>query len=165
MAALSGWLAVSMQPTIGVNAPPTDAGYLRQEIAWDGSPQTNEQQRMPAGPQVEHSRAIRYAVVYDSQVAGYPLVFWRALPDYTTTPAALPPTTVMIAWDLIVLQALNATTLYGGTSEICMPQRFDAIGRCNGLQIYAGVKLCISDGRICRPGRVKGALQAVGASA
>jgi hypothetical protein len=71
----------------------------------------------------------------------------------------------MIAWDLIVLQALNATTLYGGTSEICMPQRFDAIGRCNGLQIYAGVKLCISDGRICRPGRVKGALQAVGASA
>jgi hypothetical protein len=29
MAALSGWLAVSTQPTIGVNAPPTDAGYLR----------------------------------------------------------------------------------------------------------------------------------------
>jgi hypothetical protein len=47
MAALSGWLAVSTQPTIGVNAPPTDAGYLRQEIAWDGSPRTNDRSVCP----------------------------------------------------------------------------------------------------------------------
>jgi hypothetical protein len=68
---------------------------------------------------------------------GYPLVFWRLLPEYTVTPDALPPETVMITWALPALLALNATTMLGGTSEICVPARFDVIGRCNGQPIYA----------------------------
>jgi hypothetical protein len=47
MAALSGWLALSTQPTIGQNAPFADAGYVCQAVSWSGSPLTNEQPRMP----------------------------------------------------------------------------------------------------------------------
>jgi hypothetical protein len=60
---------------------------------------------------------IRHAAVFDDEVAGYCLLWFKVLPEYIETPAALPQTTMLVTFESSLLYAINKTALEGGVSE------------------------------------------------
>ena len=143
MAALSGWLALSTQLTIVQNNPFADAGYVRQAVSFAGSPLTNEQPRMIPSPQVEPGRAIRYAVVMDDPIAGYPLRALASTPRIHRNAQRSASTTVLIAREQNILHAINYGEMYGGgvSSSLGEVLRGVPLGRANGQVVWSGVRL------------------------
>ena len=96
MAGLSGWLAVSTQAAIYSSDPFIQPGAATGGVAI--SPVMEEQPRLIAWPKVLPGHLIRYLAILDDPVAGYVLAYWKSLPEYTETPADLPPTTIRITF-------------------------------------------------------------------
>jgi hypothetical protein len=164
-APITGWLAVSTQPTLWSTEPFLDAGYFRQAVAWTSSPAMNEQPRLLAGPDVVLGQHVRWAGIFDAPKDGYCILSYALLPDHVESPADVPPTTVMVAFDLPITQSLNYSMLHSCVSETVQIEKGQTLGKVNGRPLIARVRLLCSSGSLIRPGRVKGALQAVGASA
>jgi hypothetical protein len=150
---ISGWLALSSYSRVdSTTVFPSLAGYRRRPVRWSGSPNIEEQPRMEADDSAVPGHLIRHAGVFDDEVAGYCLQWFKVLPEYIETPAALPQTTMLVTFESNLLHAINSTTLYGGVSECARIERGDFLGRANGQPIRAGVRLVVADGRLCRPG-------------
>jgi hypothetical protein len=160
---ISGWLALSSYARIDSTAAfPEFQGYPRTAVQLRGSPEMGVLPRMIADGTAEPGHELRHAAIYDDPTPGqgYPLLVWKLLPPYTVSPADVPATDIMLLWDLEVLHAINGTAASGGVSACCEPARGDRVGTINCQTVFAGVRLSIAAGQICRRGSVKLAMAA-----
>ena len=152
---LTGWLAPSDQTHIwSTEAFAESPGYPRAAVHWSGSPAMDTQPRLDATADAPAGQLIRHLGVFDDPASGkgYCIALFKALPEYTETPASLPATSLMITAEMNIL-GLSHSALYAGVSaETGEIQRGALLGRCNGRPLHAGVRLVCSDGRLCRPG-------------
>jgi hypothetical protein len=95
---LTGWLAAGGTGVVNSTTRPfrEAEGSRRILIVLRGSPNTDIIARMP-GPAGPVGNEIRYFAIFDSETSGYPLVYFRATPPYTTIPHDVRPWDAMIS--------------------------------------------------------------------
>jgi hypothetical protein len=150
---INGWLGLSSYARVdSTTVFPSLVGYRRRPVRWAGSPNVEEQPRMESDGSAAPGHLIRHMGIFDDEVAGYCLLWFKLLPEYCVTPDALPQTTMLVTFEINLLYAINSTALRGGISEGVRIERGDPLGRANGQPIRAGVRLVVADGKVCRPG-------------